>query len=557
MIRKLVICNYALIERMEIDFEPGLSVITGETGAGKSIILGALSLILGQRADARVVTDSSQKTVVEGYFDIAHYDLASFFEENDIEYDAHECILRRELSPAGKSRAFINDTPVTAAQLKQLGERLIDIHSQHQNLLLADSRFQLSLVDMLARDTAELDACRKAYAEHKHLLRQLAELQEAQARSREEEDYLRFQWAQLDEARLVEGEEAELQAVQERLSRAEELKTQLYELTAMLDDESNGILPVMNALLSRSRAIEGFFGNEQQVSERVESAYIDLKDIDATLSRWNEDLVIDPERLTEVQERLDLLYTLQRKHRVNSVEELIALRDEYAARLESIEHGDEAIETLAKEVKAAATRLQTCAVALTRCREEVAPLLASRLMEAAVPLGMPHARVAVELLPKECDEMGAEQVSIRFSANKNQALQPVGDVASGGEISRLMLCIKWLMSGELALPTIIFDEIDTGVSGDIAARMGHIMREMSRHMQVIAITHLPQVAAMGDTHFRVYKESEGDVSRTHLLRLSDEERVGEIAGMLSGTRLTDAAVENARALLAARTENNE
>ncbi len=557
MIRKLVICNYALIERMEIDFEPGLSVITGETGAGKSIILGALSLILGQRADARVVTDASQKTVVEGYFDIAHYDLASFFEENDIEYDAHECILRRELSPAGKSRAFINDTPVTAAQLKQLGERLIDIHSQHQNLLLADSRFQLRLVDMLARDTAELDACRKAYAEHKHLLRQLAELQEAQARSREEEDYLRFQWAQLDEARLVEGEESELQAEQERLSRAEELKTQLYELTAMLDDESNGILPVMNALLSRSRAIEGFFGKEQQVSERVESAYIDLKDIDATLSRWNEDLVVDPERLTEVQERIDLLYTLQRKHRVNSVEELIALRDEYAARLESIEHGDEAIETLSKEVKAAATRLQACAAALTCRREEVAPLLASRLMEAAVPLGMPHARVAVELLPKECDEMGAEQVSIRFSANKNQALQPVGDVASGGEISRLMLCIKWLMSGELALPTIIFDEIDTGVSGDIAARMGHIMREMSRRMQVIAITHLPQVAAMGDTHFRVYKESEGYVSRTHLLRLSDEERVGEIAGMLSGTRLTDAAVENARALLAARTENND
>ena len=557
MIRKLVICNYALIDRMEIAFEPRLSVITGETGAGKSIVLGALSLILGQRADIRVVTDATQKTIVEGYFDIGHYDLAAFFEENDIEYDAHECILRRELSPSGKSRAFINDTPVTVTQLKQLGERLIDIHSQHQNLLLADSRFQLRLVDVLARDNAELDACRKAYIEHRRLAQQLEKMQAEQAHSREEEDYLRFQWAQLDEARLVAGEEEELQAEQERLSRAEELKTQLYELTAMLDSEQNGILPMLNALQSRSRAIEGFFGNEQQVSERIETAYIDLKDIDATLCRWNEALVVDPARLAEVQERIDLLYTLQRKHKVNRVDELISLRDEYAARLERIEHGDEAIEAVAKELGVAAARLHECAAALTRRREEVAPLLARRLMEVAAPLGMPHVRVAVDLLPKECDETGAEQVSIRFSANKNQALQPVGDVASGGEISRLMLCIKWLVSGELALPTIIFDEIDTGVSGDIAARMGHIMQEMSRHMQVIAITHLPQVAAMGDTHYRVYKESEGEVSRTHLLRLGDDERVGEIARMLSGTRLTDAAVENARALLAARTENND
>ena len=557
MIRKLLICNYALIERMEIAFEPGLSVITGETGAGKSIILGALSLILGQRADARVVTDASKKTVVEGWFDVSHYDLAPFFEENDIEYDAHECILRRELSPAGKSRAFINDTPVTAAQLKQLGERLIDIHSQHQNVLLSNSRFQLKLVDVLARDEAELEACRKAYVEYRLLVRQLEELQAAQARNREEEDYLRFQWSQLDEARLVEGEEADLQAEQERLSRAEELKAQLYELTSMLDDESSGILPLLNSVLSGSRAIERFFGSEQQVSERIETACIDLKDIDSTLSRWNEDLTVDPARLAEVQARLDLLYTLQRKHRVNSVEELISLRDEYATRLESIEHGDETIEATAKEVKKAASHLQSCAAALTHRREEVAPLLAHRLMEAAIPLGMPHARVEVKLLPKECDETGAEQVSLYFSANKNQALLPVGEVASGGEISRLMLCIKWLMSGELALPTIIFDEIDTGVSGDIAARMGHIMREMSRYMQVIAITHLPQVAAMGDIHYRVYKDSEGDMSRTHLLRLSDDERVEEIARMLSGTHLTDAAIENARALLGARTENND
>ena len=285
MIRKLLICNYALIERMEIAFEPGLSVITGETGAGKSIILGALSLILGQRADARVVTDASKKTVVEGWFDVSHYDLAPFFEENDIEYDAHECILRRELSPAGKSRAFINDTPVTAAQLKQLGERLIDIHSQHQNVLLSNSRFQLKLVDVLARDEAELEACRKAYVEYRLLVRQLEELQAAQARNREEEDYLRFQWSQLDEARLVEGEEADLQAEQERLSRAEELKAQLYELTSMLDDESSGILPLLNSVLSGSRAIERFFGSEQQVSERIETACIDDPEHDRQCER--------------------------------------------------------------------------------------------------------------------------------------------------------------------------------------------------------------------------------------------------------------------------------
>ena len=551
MIRKLVIRNYALIDSLDIDFAQGFSVITGETGAGKSIILGALSLILGQRVDTKVVTDTAVKTLVEGTFDVATYHLKPFFEENDLEYD-DECIIRREIAPSGKSRAFINDTPVTVAQLKQLGDQLIDIHSQHQNLLLADSGFQLRMVDVLAHNTQELRAYQEA---HQRCVTLAAELETARrqlADAHADEDYIRFQYAQLQEARLIAGEQEDLELEQERLTHAGDIKETLYEITSLLEGNDMSVLAALNTMLSRARSLHSYFPDAQQAIERLDSAYIDLKDLNATFADWNESLVVDPERLAWVEERLDTIFTLQQKHRVKSVDELIALRDEYAAKLDSIDNSDADIEKIERQLAEAERERETKAKELTATRISSARNLSSLLVEELRPLGMPHVQIVVDVEPCNYYKMGAEQVVIRFSANKNQALQPVSDVASGGEISRLMLCIKSLVADALSLPTIIFDEIDTGVSGDIAARMGAIMRRMSQYMQVIAITHLPQVAAIGNHQYRVYKDNSGESTHTHLVQLNEEERVEEVARMLSGTTLTEAALNNARVLLASQ-----
>ena len=548
MIRKLVIRNYALIESLDIDLEQGFSVITGETGAGKSIILGALSLILGQRVDSKVVTNTDAKTIVEGTFDVSKYDLKHLFEEYDLEYDA-ECIMRREIAPSGKSRAFINDTPVSVAQLKQIGERLIDIHSQHQNLLLADSGFQLRMVDVLAQNAPQLAAYQQVHKECETLAAQLQEARRRIDDAHADEDYIRFQYAQLYEARLIAGEQEELESEQERLTHAGDIKETLYEITSLLEDSDASVISALNTILSKARSLQNFFAEAEHMVERLDSAYIDLKDVNATFADWNEALVVDPERLAWVEERLDTIYTLQQKHRVKSVEELIALRDEYAARLGSIDNSDAEIEALAARLAEAEQERKVAAQQLTDTRVACAGILSSRLVEELRPLGMPHVHISVDIEPCAYYKMGAEQVVIRFSANKNQPLQPVAEVASGGEISRLMLCVKSLVADALALPTIIFDEIDTGVSGDIAARMGSIMHRMSQYMQVIAITHLPQVAAIGDNQYRVYKDNSGDSTRTHLVQLDENERVEEIARMLSGTSLTEAALNNARVLL--------
>lgn len=549
MIKKLVIRNYALIDALEIDFTKGFSVITGETGAGKSIILGALSLILGQRIDTKVVTDTSQKTIVEGTFDISSYQLQDFFQENELEYDDTDCIMRREIMPSGKSRAFINDSPVTVAIMKCLGDRLIDIHSQHQNLLLADSRFQLQLVDVLAHNEAEKKAYQQAYRNYLQLTHALEEMCARQDKERADEDYIRFQYNQLDEAHLVDGEQEELEAEQERLTHAGEIKERLCEITSLLEGEENGILDNLKAVFMRSNTLLNFFPEAESVAQRVESALIELKDLDATFVEWNDTLAIDPERLEWVERRLDTLYVLQQKHHVRSVAELINIREEFAKRLLSIDNSDNHIAQLQQEVEASRKMMLQCADILTATRVRQAPLMAERLTNAVRPLGMPHVQVAVDVESHSCGEMGAEQVVIRFSANKNQPLQPVAEIASGGEISRLMLCVKSLVADAIALPTIIFDEIDTGVSGDIASRMGYIMKEMSQYMQVIAITHLPQVAALGSTHYRVYKDNSGDSTRTYLTKLKAEQRIEEVARMLSGTTLTDAALNNARVLL--------
>ncbi len=552
MIKKLVIRNYALIDNLEIDFSSGFTVITGETGAGKSIILGALSLILGQRVDTKVVTDKTVKTVVEGTFDISNYDLEPLFQENDIDYDATDCIIRREISPAGKSRAFVNDTPVTVVQLKCLGDRLIDIHSQHQNLLLADGGFQLRLVDVMAHNAQQLADYQQAHKRCEQLARKLADAQKQMSEAKADEDYIRFQYSQLYDARLVDGEQEELELEQERLTHAGDIKELLYEVGSLLAGDDAGVIRALNTVLSRTRQLSGFFPEAEQLASRIESTYIDLKDVNATFEQWDESLAVDPERLSWVEERLDTIYTLQQKHRVKSVAELIALRDDYERKLSGIDGGDMMVEKIEKELNTARKERAELALILSQSRRKEVEQLASSLVDLLSPLGMPHAQLSVDLIPCDYYQMGAEQVEIRFSANKNQPLHPVSDVASGGEISRLMLCIKSLVADALALPTIIFDEIDTGVSGDIAARMGAIMKQMSQYMQVIAITHLPQVAATGNYQFKVYKDNSGDTSQTHLVPLSTEERIEEIARMLSGTTLTEAALNNARVLLSSQ-----
>lgn len=557
MIKKLSVSNYTLIDELHIDFSAGFSVITGETGAGKSIILGALSLILGQRADLKSLRRSDEKAVIEGVFDIASYHLRDFFDENELDYDEGECILRREILPSGKSRAFINDTPVSLAQLKALGEQLIDIHSQHQNMLLADPRFQLRVVDTMAGDAALLADYREHYRRWRERLQAYTRLQEENRSGREEEDYLRYQLAQLDEAHLQEGEQEELEAELQTLQHAEEIKNELAVLQEFLHAEETGVVSLLNATLSRMRALSRLYPEVDEWAGRLESDYIDLKDIASTVDRSQENLNMDPERLAWVENRLDTYYSLQQKHRLASAAELLALRDSFAERLARIENYDEELATLKHEVDEAESQVRNLAEQLTRVRRQSAADISHTLTERVKPLGMPHLQFEIEVSPRpQFDETGGDAIRFLFSANKNQPLQPVSEVASGGEISRLMLSLKALVAHAMALPTIVFDEVDTGVSGEIADKMARIMREMSRCMQVISITHLPQVAAWGQTHYRVYKSDTATATATHLVRLTDSERVEEIARMLSGSSLTAAALDNARELLNRNEQNN-
>lgn len=557
MIKKLSVSNYTLIDELHIDFSAGFSVITGETGAGKSIILGALSLILGQRADLKSLRRSDEKAVIEGVFDIASYHLRDFFDENELDYDEGECILRREILPSGKSRAFINDTPVSLAQLKTLGEQLIDIHSQHQNMLLADSRFQLRVVDTMAGDAALLADYREHYRRWRERLQAYTRLQEENRSGREEEDYLRYQLAQLDEAHLQEGEQEELEVELQTLRHAEEIKNELAVLQEFLHAEETGVVSLLNATLSRMRALSRLYPEVDEWAGRLESDYIDLKDIASTVDRSQENLNMDPERLAWVENRLDTYYSLQQKHRLASAAELLALRDSFAERLTRIENYDEELAALKHEVDEAESQVRNLAEQLTRVRRQSAANISSTLTERVKPLGMPHLQFEIEVSPRQqFDETGGDAIRFLFSANKNQPLQPVSEVASGGEISRLMLSLKALVAHAMALPTIVFDEVDTGVSGEIADKMARIMRDMSRCMQVISITHLPQVAAWGQTHYRVYKSDTATATATHLVRLTDSERVEEIARMLSGSSLTAAALDNARELLNRNEQNN-
>lgn len=550
MLRSLYIQNYALIEKLDINFEKGFSVITGETGAGKSIILGAIGLLLGQRADVKSIRTGASKCIIEARFDISSYDMRAFFDENELDYEP-ECILRREVYASGKSRAFINDTPASLAQMKELGELLIDVHSQHQNLLLNKEGFQLNVLDILSHNEENLASYQVIYQEWRQALQELEALIARAERDKADEDYIRFQLEQLDDARLSAGEQEELEQEAEMLSHAEEIKAGLYRAGQTLSSDEGGLLSGLKECLNAMSGLQGVFPAAGSLAERLESTYIELKDISQELSDKEEEVEFNPARLEEVNERLNLIYTLQQKHRVSTADELLALEEEYSTKLSAITSSDDRIEELKSHCDALCGKVKMQAAVLTEARlhaaQEVEKQMASRL----VPLGMPNVRFRVEIgVRKELGMHGADTVGFLFSANKNGTLQNISSVASGGEIARVMLSVKAMIAGAVKLPTIIFDEIDTGVSGEIADRMADIMQEMGEsNRQVISITHLPQIAARGRAHYKVYKQDNETETNSHIRRLTDEERTEEIAHMLSGATLTEAALNNARALL--------
>ena len=549
MLKSLYIKNYALIDSLEIDFEQGFSVITGETGAGKSIILGALGLIVGQRADAKTIKMGESKCVIEGIFNISAYDLKAFFTEKEIDYD-EICILRRELMSSGKSRAFINDTPVTLADLKELGNRLIDIHSQHQNLMLGDNQFQMHVVDALAGNANLLKEYNQIYTIYKDSEKKLKNLQDAITKSRQEEEYLRFQYTALDEAALKEGEQEELEAELEMLNHAEDIKSGLYKINILLSDDEHGIVAALKESLSVTHSLSKMYNRSEEMQQRLDTAYIDLKDLSSEVERMAGDIEFNPERLAFVEERLNKIYSLQKKYNIDTVAGLLALKYEINKKLENIDSFDQQLKEQQQEVADNKEKVDLLASKLSSKRKSAIKPMEETLTKKTSVLGMPNMRFECNISPKqEPDITGIDNLEFLFSANKNVPLQPVSEIASGGEISRLMLCLKSMIAGATALPTIIFDEIDTGVSGEIADKMGQIMQEFGQSMQVIAITHLPQIAAKGRAHYMVYKTDDEKTTTTNLRKLSDKERLEEIARMLSGASLTDAAIQNARVML--------
>ena len=550
MLRQLYIKNFTLIDELNIELHPGFSVITGETGAGKSIILGALGLLLGQRADSKVIKQGTDRCIMEAHFDLSRYAMQSFFEQNDIEYDATDTILRRELTAQGKSRAFINDTPVSLAVLKELGEQLVDIHSQHQNLLLNKQDFQMSVADIIAGDGKQLDDYRKSYADYQQQQQQLSELEADIERNRQNADFLRFQYGELAEARLTEGEQEELEQQSERMTHAEEIKSALYDATNALDDDQTGAVSQVRQARQALAAISKVLPQAAEMAERLESCHIELRDIAAEVTTQLEHIDFEPSELEAINSRLDRLYDLQKKYHAERVEDLIALRDELQEKLNHIENSDEALAELQAAVSQSEARCRQQAERLTQLRRKAGKEIERQMRERLVPLGMPNVRFAVEIQQGTLGRNGQDSIRFLFSANSSTPLQPVAQVASGGEIARVMLSLKAMISGAVKLPTIIFDEIDTGVSGKIAEKMAEIMQEMGRSdRQVLSITHLPQIAAMGSHHYRVSKEEgpQGTVSR--MQELSPDERVREIAQMLSGSDVSAAAIENAKQLL--------
>nr|WP_311453340.1 DNA repair protein RecN [uncultured Prevotella sp.] len=550
MLKHLYIKNFTLIDQLDIAFHSGFSVITGETGAGKSIILGAIGLLLGNRADSKQIKQGEKKCTIEAHFDLSHYGFESFFEDNDIDFEPEDTIIRRELTASGKSRAFINDTPVSLQMMRILGEQLIDIHSQHQNLLLQKDDFQLNVVDIIAQDSTALSAYHSSYQHYKESLQRLSDLKEQIAKTQENEEFMRFQFNELESAGLVEGRQQELEQESETLSHSEDIKTAYYEADHLLNDDDNGIIYKLGESLDSLSNIENVYPKAKEVVQRLSSVHIELKDISTEVGSEVEYIEFDPSRLDSINQQLDQLNTLEQKYHVSTEEELIEIRDNIAEQLESIDNSDEELESLTKKVDEELKLCTEKAAKLTELRLKAGKIVEKEMSQRLIPLGIPNVRFKVDITSKPLSLDGADKVQFLFSANTSTAMEPVAQVASGGEIARVMLSLKAMISGAVKLPTIIFDEIDTGVSGKIAQKMALIMQEMgNNNRQVISITHLPQIAALGSSHYKVEKEETAEGTRSHMRELNQEERVCEIAQMLSGADISDAALQNARELL--------
>lgn len=554
MLKKLDIRNFTLIDHLEMALYPGFSVITGETGAGKSIVIGAIGLLLGNRADAKQVKRGCDKCIIEATFDLSIYHsdvLKDFFEDNDLDYEPEECLLRREVNANGKSRAFINDTPVTLALMRELGEQLIDVHSQHQNLLLSKEDFQLNVVDIIARDRQQLVDYRAAFAEYRSAQRRLEELREQIATSRDNEDFLRFQQKELSEANLASGEQEQLEQEAELMSHAEDIKRALHEADYGLSGDDTGIVNLTRSIATQLRSVADVYPEAQELAERLESCFVELKDISQEIASKVDDVEYDPQRFNLITQRLDTIYTLQQKFHVQTVDELLDRLNGINAQLDNIDNSDEELQELERSVEKLHAVCVEKAAVLTDMRRKSATVVEQELSKLLVPLGIPKVRFKVEVSPADLSTNGADKVMFLFSANSSTDMQPVSQVASGGEIARVMLSLKAMISKAIGLPTIIFDEIDTGVSGRVAEQMAHIMRDMGKaNRQVLCITHLPQIAAAGSTHYKVAKQETEQGTVSTMTQLSDEQRITEIAQMLSGSDVSQAAVDNAKSLLA-------
>lgn len=549
MLKKIYIKNFTLIDQLDITFHAGFSVITGETGAGKSIILGAIGLLLGNRADSKMIKMGEKKCTIEAHFDLSKYNYEAYFEELDIDFEPEDTIIRRELTSNGKSRAFINDTPVSLQDMRTLGEQLIDIHSQHQNLLLQKEDFQLNVIDTIASDQKEVAAYKAAFQQYKNAEKQLAELTSRLAKAKENEDFLRFQYNELASANLVSGEQEELEQESKMLSHAEEIKSALYQANGLLSDD-NAIIDQLRTVSEILNKVTSVYPKIEAAAARVDEAYIELKDIASEVSAESENIDYDSTHLEEVNQKLDTLFTLEQKYHVSSDTQLIALKNELDEQLQKIDNSDEETAELERVVGRWKAEAEKLGKTLTTVRKKAAKTIENEMGKRLVPLGIPKVQFKVEIAEKTLSLDGRDKVQFLFSANTSTALEPIAQVASGGEIARVMLSLKAMLSGAVKLPTIIFDEIDTGVSGKIAEKMALIMKEMGNaDRQVLSITHLPQIAALGHSHYKVEKEEAEDGTHSRMRELSDEERVQEIAQMLSGADVTEAALQNARELI--------
>ena len=550
MLKQLQITNFALIDHLDIDFGPGFSVITGETGAGKSIILGAIGLLLGQRADTKSIKSGAQKCTIEAHFDLSNYDMQKWFDDNDLDLDPEDCIIRRELTATGKSRGFINDSPASLHMMRELGEMLMDVHSQHQNLLLQKEDFQLNTVDIIAGNDKQRGEYTNVFNEFTEARRQLQQLRQFYADSRQNEEFMRFQLSELTNADLKADEQEELEQEAERATHTEDIKTALYKADSLMYGEERGVVNDLKTVLSQIESISSVYPEVGEMTERLNSCYIELKDLSSEISSALENVEFDPQRLEYVNERLDTIYSLQRKFKVETVGELIDERGRLQKAIDGIDNSDEDIREMESRVKQLEEKAAASASKLSATRTKAGRKVEQEIHSRLTSLGMPNVQFAVEISAGELTSDGQDRISFLFSANKGMPMRPVSEVASGGEIARVMLSLKAMISGAVKLPTIIFDEIDTGVSGKMAEKMAEIMREMGNaERQVISITHLPQIAAMGTAHYKVEKFDTEQGTKSVLRRLTEEERVQEIAQMVSGENISDAAISNARELL--------